>query len=110
MRSEPKGRRFESCPRYQITSKNDLTADEVDTLNRLVVIFLEQAELRDKERRTLNIAHERYEVFDQKRRHAEAIAADADDVKILELLEKREKGQGGSQQRIKANKINSNKF
>src|ERR1019366_9769815 len=29
-----------------IVAKNYLTADEVDTLNRLVVIFLEQAELR----------------------------------------------------------------
>lgn len=31
-----------------IVAKNYLTADEIDTLNRLVVIFLEQAELRVK--------------------------------------------------------------
>jgi hypothetical protein len=31
-------------------AKNDLTRDEIDTLNRLVVIFLETAELRAKER------------------------------------------------------------
>ncbi len=32
------------------TAKNYLTADEIDTLNRLVVIFLETAELRAKNR------------------------------------------------------------
>jgi len=31
-------------------AKNYLTTDEIDTLNRLVVIFLETAELRAKER------------------------------------------------------------
>jgi hypothetical protein len=36
-----------------IVAKNYLTEDEVDTLNRLVVIFLEQAELRTKERKEL---------------------------------------------------------
>jgi len=36
-----------------IVAKNYLTADEVDTLNRLVVIFLEQAELRVKDRKDL---------------------------------------------------------
>jgi hypothetical protein len=36
-------------------AKNYLTADEVDTLNRLVVIFLEQAELRVKERKPLTL-------------------------------------------------------
>ena len=32
------------------TAKNYLSEDEIDTLNRLVVIFLETAELRAKER------------------------------------------------------------
>lgn len=36
-------------------AKNYLTADEVDTLNRLVVIFLEQAALRAKERKDLTL-------------------------------------------------------
>src|SRR5699024_6513145 len=36
-------------------AKNYLTADEVDTLNRLVVIFLEQAELRAKDRKDLTL-------------------------------------------------------
>lgn len=35
------------------TAKNYLTADEIDTLNRLVVIFLETAELRAKDRQDL---------------------------------------------------------
>lgn len=110
-----------------IVAKNYLTADEVDTLNRLVVIFLEQAELRVKERKQLTldywrqnvdrllefnerpvlqgagrisaeqmkgIAHERYEVFDTRRRSAEALAADAEDMRMLELLEKQAKGEG----------------
>lgn len=38
-----------------VVAKNYLDADEIDTLNRLVVIFLEQAELRVKERRTLTL-------------------------------------------------------
>ena len=39
-----------------IVAKNYLNADEIDTLNRLVVIFLEQAELRVKQRQDLNLA------------------------------------------------------
>lgn len=103
-----------------IVAKNYLTRDEIDTLNRLVVIFLEQAELRVKQRNDLTldfwrnnadkmlefndrpvldgpgkvshddmkeVAHERYETFDQKRREAERLAADADDLKQLERLE-----------------------
>lgn len=38
-----------------ITSKNYLTGDEIDTLNRLTVIFLETAELTVKERKDLTI-------------------------------------------------------
>jgi len=38
-----------------ITAKNYLTQDEIDTLNRLVVIFLEQAELRVKQRNDLTL-------------------------------------------------------
>jgi len=105
-----------------IIAKNYLTADEVDTLNRLVVIFLEQAELRAKERKDLTlaywrenvdrllsfnerpvlnhsgsisaeqmkeIANERYETFDARRREAEALAADAEDLKALEEAEKK---------------------
>lgn len=39
-----------------ITAKNYLTADEIDTLNRLVVIFLETAELNVKERKDLTMS------------------------------------------------------
>lgn len=38
-----------------VIAKNYLTADEVDTLNRLVVIFLEQAELRAKQQKELSL-------------------------------------------------------
>ena len=107
-----------------IVAKNYLTADEVDTLNRLVVIFLEQAELRVKERKELtldywrqnvdrllafndrpllthnggisagqmkSIARDRFDTFDAQRRSAEALAADAEDLKSLETVEKRVK-------------------
>jgi len=110
-----------------IVAKNYLTADEIDTLNRLVVIFLEQAELRVKQQQelTLNfwrsnvdrmlafndqpllegagsvsreemekIARDRYEVFDQQRRLAEAKAADAVDLQEIEQLEQDLKRKG----------------
>ena len=110
-----------------IVAKNYLTADEIDTLNRLAVIFLEQAELRVKQQKELTldfwrnnvdkmlafndqpilagagsvsrenmerIARERYEVFDQQRRIAEAQAADAADLKEIEQLEQDLKHKG----------------
>lgn len=43
-------------------AKNYLGAEEVDTLNRLVVIFLEQAELRAKERKDLTLDYWRNNV------------------------------------------------
>ena len=43
-------------------AKNYLAADEVDTLNRLVVIFLEQAELRAKDRKDLTLDYWRRNV------------------------------------------------
>jgi hypothetical protein len=45
-----------------IVAKNYLSADEVDTLNRLVVIFLEQAELRAKGRQALTLDYWRQNV------------------------------------------------
>lgn len=111
-----------------IVAKNYLTADEIDTLNRLVVIFLEQAELRIKQQKELTldfwrnnidrmlafndqavlegagsvsrenmekVARERYEVFDQQRRIAEAEAADAADLKEIEQLEQDLKHKSG---------------
>ncbi|MFA5702628.1 MAG: virulence RhuM family protein [Advenella sp.] len=110
-----------------IIAKNYLTFDEIDTLNRLVVIFLEQAELRVKQQKELTldfwrknvdrmlafndqavlegagsvsresmekIALERYDAFDQQRRIAEASAADAADLKEIELLEQDLKHKG----------------
>jgi hypothetical protein len=105
-----------------IVAKNYLTADEVDILNRLVVIFLEQAELRVKDRKDLTldfwrenvdkllafnekpvlkgpgkvshddmkeIARERYDAFDAGRRKAEAIEADAEDLRQIEELDRK---------------------
>ena len=113
-----------------VVAKNYLTADEVDTLNRLVVIFLEQAELRAKERKELTldywrqnvdrllefndrpvlknagrisadrmkgIAQERYDEFDARRKSAEALAADAEDLRRLEAAEKKVKHKGSAQ-------------
>lgn len=110
-----------------VIAKNYLTAEEIDTLNRLVVIFLEQAELRAKERKDLTleywrnnvdrlltfnerpllegagsvsaeqaqkVAYERYQQFDENRRREEALAADAEDLRELEALEKRIKKEG----------------
>ncbi len=45
-----------------IIAKNYLNADEVDSLNRLVVIFLEQAELRTKKRKDLTLDYWRSNV------------------------------------------------
>ena len=45
-----------------VVAKNYLSADEVNTLNRLVVIFLEQAELRAKERKQLTLDYWRQNV------------------------------------------------
>lgn len=45
-----------------IVAKNYLTQDEIDTLNRLVVIFLEQAELRVKQRKDLTLDYWRQNV------------------------------------------------
>ena len=44
------------------TAKNYLSRDEIDTLNRLVVIFLENAELRAKEKRSFGIKYWRNNV------------------------------------------------
>jgi hypothetical protein len=112
-----------------LIAKNYLTADEVDTLNRLVVIFLEQAELRVKQQQDLTLDYwrssvdrmltsndqpllggagrisnesmktivaARYETFDAQRRESEALAADAEDLKAIEDLEKdlKRKGKG----------------
>jgi hypothetical protein len=45
-----------------IVAKNYLSADEIDTLNRLVVIFLEQAELRARDRQQLTLDYWRKNV------------------------------------------------
>ena len=47
-----------------IVAKNYLSQDEIDTLNRLVVVFLEQAELRVKRRGELTLGYWRQNVDD----------------------------------------------
>jgi hypothetical protein len=103
-----------------VAAKNYLSEDEMDTLNRLVVIFLETAELRAKSKQETrmafwkqnvdqiitsngfallshagSISHEQmeartgelYAAFDQRRKAAEARAADAQDEAELKALE-----------------------
>lgn len=99
------------------TAKNYLTADELDTLNRLVAIFLESAEFRVKLRKDLtltfwrgsvdkllidhdvpllssagSVSHQQmvhhvdkvYADFEERRKKADAIAADQQDLEDLE--------------------------
>ncbi|KAA1260761.1 hypothetical protein LF1_33020 [Rubripirellula obstinata] len=56
-----------------IVAKNYLTQDEIDTLNRLVVIFLEQAELRVKKRKDLSLDFWRQNVDDLLRFNDQAV-------------------------------------
>ncbi|MBR6963732.1 MAG: virulence RhuM family protein [Prevotella sp.] len=105
-----------------IIAKNYLQNEEIDSLNRLVDIFLTSAEERVKGRRDLTLDYWRknvdslltfqekdilqgagsitnyeaeetakqvYDVFNAKRKQVEAQAADDDDLKMLEDLERR---------------------
>lgn len=104
-----------------IVAKNYLQADEIDSLNRLVDIFITSAEERVKGRRDLTLDYWRknvdsllifqekeilqskgsvsneeaemfvrgvYNTFNAKRKQLEALAADAEDIKVLEDLER----------------------
>lgn len=104
------------------TAKNYLSQPEMDELNRIVVMYLDFAELQAMNRKTVTMAEwegrldaflefterdvlthagkmqakvaerlamERYAQFDEKRREAERLAADAEDVKALEQVEKK---------------------
>ena len=97
-------------------AKNYLQQDEIDSLNRLTVLFLESAELRVKERKDLTLDFWRnnvnallefqgkdvlkskgcisnklmeqivgkvYDEFNERRKHEEALRADADDLNDL---------------------------
>ncbi len=105
-----------------VIAKNYLQSEEIDSLNRLVDIFLTSAEERVKGHRDLTLDYWRknvdslltfqekdilqgagsmtnyeaeetakqvYDVFNTKRKQLEARAADADDLKMLEDLERR---------------------
>ena len=102
-------------------AKNYLQTDEIDSLNRLVDIFITSAEERVKGRRDLTldywrknvdnlltfqekdipqgkgsitnaeaeeIVQNRYDTFNAKRKQLDAQQADAEDIKMLEDLEK----------------------
>lgn len=104
------------------TAKNYLLQEEIEELNRIVIMYLDYAEDQAKKRKTINmyewsdkldaflefnerdllthagklkievakrLASERYFEFDIKRKKAEAIAADEEDIKELEILKKK---------------------
>ncbi|MCY3675311.1 MAG: virulence RhuM family protein [Paracoccaceae bacterium] len=104
------------------TAKNYLHKEEIEELNRIVIMYLDYAEDQAKKRKTINmyewsdkldaflefnerdllthagklkmevakrLASERYFEFDIKRKKAEAIAADEEDIKDLEILQKK---------------------
>ena len=110
-----------------IIAKNYLQNEEINSLNRLVDIFLTSAEERVKGRRDLTLDYWRknvdslltfqekdilqgagsitnyeaeetakqvYDIFNNKRKQVEAQTADADDLKMLEDLERNIKEQG----------------
>ena len=112
-----------------IIAKNYLQNEEIESLNRLVDIFLTSAEERVKGRRDLTLDYWRknvdslltfqekdilqgagsitnyeaeetakqvYDVFNAKRKRVEAQTADADDLKMLEDLERRIVEQGNT--------------
>ena len=114
-----------------IIAKNYLQNEEIDSLNRLVDIFLTSAEERVKERRDLTLDYWRknvdsllifqekdilqgagsitnyvaeetakqvYDVFNTKRKQMEAQTADADDLKMLEDLERSLKNKQGDKE------------
>ena len=63
-----------------LIAKNYLTEDEIDTLNRLVVIFLEQAELRVKQRSELTLDFWRNHVDGMLEFNGQAVLRDAGSV------------------------------
>ncbi|MXZ50551.1 MAG: virulence RhuM family protein [Rhodobacteraceae bacterium] len=104
------------------TAKNYLHKEEIEELNRIVIMYLDYAEDQAKKRKTINmyewsdkldaflefnerdllthagklkmelakrLASERYFEFDIKRKKAEAIAADEEDIKDLEIFQKK---------------------
>lgn len=75
-----------------IIAKNYLTQDEIDTLNRLVVIFLETAELRAKNQQSITMAYwhenvDRLLAFQDKKilQNAGSVTHEAMEQKVKEL-------------------------
>lgn len=82
-------------------SKNYLTHDELDSLNRIVTIFLESAELIVKMRKDLTMhfwkenadkkVEDIYSEFDRRRKSFEAKEADRQDEEEMKMLDEAEK-------------------
>lgn len=69
-----------------VIAKNYLSEDEIDTLNRLVVIFLEQAELRVKQRHDLTLDFWRNHVDGMLAFNAQAVLQNAGSIRHEEML------------------------
>jgi hypothetical protein len=69
-----------------VVAKNYLSADEIDTLNRLVVIFLEQAELRVKQRNDLTLDFWRNHVDGMLAFNGQAVLQNAGSVSHEDML------------------------
>lgn len=107
-----------------VVAKNYLAQEEVEELDRIVVMYLDYAEDQARRRKSVTmrewsdkldaflsfndravlthagqishevaekLAHDRYEQFDTHRREAERLAADAEDVRALEEVSKKER-------------------
>lgn len=72
-----------------IVAKNYLNADEVDTLLSFNDKPILQGSGKLSNESARQIAHDRYDSFDNQRRQAEALVADAEDLKVLEAVAKR---------------------
>lgn len=69
-----------------IVAKNYLTEDEIDTLNRLVVIFLEQAELRVKQKQDLTLGFWRNHVDAMLELNGQAVLRNAGSVSHDDMM------------------------
>jgi hypothetical protein len=69
-----------------VIAKNYLSEDEIDTLNRLVVIFLEQAELRVKQQNDLTLDFWRNHVDGMLAFNGQAVLQNAGSIRHNEMV------------------------
>jgi hypothetical protein len=72
-----------------IVAKNYLNADEVDRLLSFNDKPILQGSGKLSNESAWQIAHDRYDSFDNQRRQAEPLVADAEDLKVLEAVAKK---------------------